>query len=156
MAEAIFSNLVVKRNLTQHFRAIKSCGICVHRAGDFTDSRTVKTLAAHGITYEPHTTREFSNKYFVECDYILTMDFGNLTILEFMREAYSDVATAQVRLFGQLGDGGGVPVQDPFNGDAPTFEHTFALLEEMASSFLSDTCMAGHTASTQEKIIYTD
>ena len=103
--------------------------------GDVTDSRTMLTLARHGISFR-HNSRKFQVRYFQDFRFFFAMDNGNLRALQTLRSyAEGDGTQAELALFGRWGQGF-EEFQDPYSKEILAFKDIFDQLERITTEFL--------------------
>ena len=82
MAEAIFSDLVKKANLSQQFE-VASVGTSSYHVGDLACRGTRQVLAKHNIVYKGRS-KQITQRDLSYFDYIVAMDSGNLSDLVYL------------------------------------------------------------------------
>ncbi|ORY03060.1 phosphotyrosine protein phosphatase I superfamily [Clohesyomyces aquaticus] len=146
MAEGVFQSLTSspQHPLISH---IDSCGTGAYHIGDGPDSRTMSTLASHGVTTYRHRARKFSpSSDFTTFDYILAMDDDNLDDLERLREREvkkrgGEMGVGKVMLFGEFGGkkrrgDRGEEIEDPYYGKKDGFEKAWEQSVRFGKAFL--------------------
>ncbi|KAI1451589.1 LMWPc-domain-containing protein [Annulohypoxylon moriforme] len=144
MAEGVFRSIVKDRSSPYYslIDKVDSCGTGGYHTGDEPDSRTMSTLADHGITNYTHAARRVRDSDFREFDYIFAMDNGNLEDLERWRNRSQKLSSskAQVMLFGEFsGTGRKEIVQDPYYVGRNAFEKAFEQCKRFSANFLEQT-----------------
>jgi len=130
MAEAVFRHLVTLNGLQDRFGTIASAGTAGYHVGDHPDPRTVSVCKKHGVTANS-TAQQVAPNDFTTFHYILAMDPSNLRNLRLLQPSNS---TAQVKLFGEFGDG--AIVEDPYYGSNDGFERNFKQCTEYSVGLL--------------------
>lgn len=134
---------------------VSSAGTGAYHESSPPDPRTMATLVAHGITGFTHSARKVRTTDFVEWDYMLAMDEGNLEDLLDLKEGWSrnrrmrrgsnrttDADEAQIMLFGDWGKHMAptpdvkMVVDDPYYGGDEGFETAFRLCLMFARGWL--------------------
>jgi len=149
MAEGVFQHLTHLQNESPHplISKIDSCGTGAYHVGDNPDSRTMSTLADHGITTYRHKARKFQTSDFDNFDYILAMDDDNLDHLLRLRSRFvnnnggEENGVGKVCLFGDFGgkkrrSGRGEEIQDPYYGGRDGFETAYEQSVKFSKTFL--------------------
>jgi low molecular weight phosphotyrosine protein phosphatase len=149
MAEGVFRSLTRPTGQSSHplIDRIDSCGTGAYHVGDGPDSRTMSTLADHGITNYSHQARKFETEDFSTFDYILAMDDDNLEHLQRLRTRFvknnggDETGVGKVSLFGEFGgkkrrSGRGEEVQDPYYGGRAGFETAYQQSVKFSKAFL--------------------
>ncbi|KAI1693126.1 low molecular weight phosphotyrosine protein phosphatase domain-containing protein [Ditylenchus destructor] len=77
MAEAVFLDLLEKRNLLDKWR-VDSAAACNFHVGSVPDARTMSTLKNNGITSYQHVSRQVTPADFCEFDFVFGMDEKNI------------------------------------------------------------------------------
>lgn len=130
MAEAVFRHLVNTNNLQDRFARIASAGTAGYHVGERPDSRSISTCKKYGVPVESRA-QQVDPSDFDSFDYILAMDTSNLQDLNRIRPPQSK---AQVKLFGEFGDG--QIVKDPYYGANDGFEYNFKQCTEYSIGLL--------------------
>ncbi|RAH84804.1 phosphotyrosine protein phosphatases I [Aspergillus japonicus CBS 114.51] len=149
MAEGVFRHVAAAHPLINQ---IDSAGTGAYHAGEAPDHRTMTTLRAHGITRYVHAARKVTKEDFLTFDYLLAMDKYNLRDLQETRAAVlaasatkkAPVKVAEVRLFGDFGEGGalhervggGEVVQDPYYGGVHGFKEVYEQVSRFSRNFV--------------------
>ncbi len=108
MAEFVFKDLVRQRRLEDRF-VIASAATSGEHIGDPPDRRTVAELARHGISCEGKRGRRLTRSDYVDFDYIIGMDSGNMEYIHRMSPANP---ACEIRKL--LDYSGGGDVADPY------------------------------------------
>ncbi|KAA1084637.1 hypothetical protein PGT21_033357 [Puccinia graminis f. sp. tritici] len=119
MAEAVFTHLVELNELQDRFETIASAGTAAYHVGEQPDPRTVCVCNKFGVAVNS-VAQQVESSHFNTFDYILAMDTSNLRNL---REMQPPKCKAQVKLFGEFGDGD--IIKDPYYGANDGFTHNF-------------------------------
>lgn len=130
MAEGVFQHLVDSAQLGDRIE-VDSAGTGPWHVGDPAHRGTRKVLRDHGITYDGRG-RRLTPDDFEAFDYILAMDYDNLSVLNHMKNGTS----AYVGLFMNFASDGSVEeVPDPYyNG---RFDLVYSLVEQAAQGLLA-------------------
>ncbi|KAI1488287.1 protein-tyrosine phosphatase [Biscogniauxia mediterranea] len=142
MAEGVFRSLTKEKSSPYYnlIGKVDSCGTGGYHTGDEPDSRTLSTLADHGITNYTHTARRIRDSDFRDFDYIFAMDQGNLSDLERWHNRKNAAGKAKVMLFGEFsGTGRKEVVQDPYYVGRDAFEKAYEQCKRFSENFLAAT-----------------
>ncbi|OTA54807.1 LMWPc-domain-containing protein [Hypoxylon sp. EC38] len=144
MAEGVFRSIVKDKSSPYYdlIDKVDSCGTGGYHTGDEPDSRTMSTLADHGIKNYTHAARRVRDSDFRDFDYIFAMDNGNLEDLERWRNRSHKLSSskAKVMLFGEFsGTGRKEIVQDPYYGSRNGFEKAYEQCKRFSTNFLEQT-----------------
>uniref|UniRef100_A0A1I7VAL1 Low molecular weight phosphotyrosine protein phosphatase n=1 Tax=Loa loa TaxID=7209 RepID=A0A1I7VAL1_LOALO len=111
MAEAIFSDLIRKKNLVDKW-IVDSAAVINFHVGKSPDKRTMATLAGHGIMDYEHKVRQVTDSDFHNFDYIFGMDEENIEDLMNLRGNVKSKAV--IEYLGRYDPEGVLIVPDPF------------------------------------------
>ncbi|HAW44988.1 MAG TPA: hypothetical protein DCW60_01365 [Sutterella sp.] len=133
IAEGVFRDLIVKRNLSDAFE-IASASTGTYHTGEHPDPRAVRAAAKVGIDISKHVARQVTSKDFRDYDFVLGMDAENMHNLALKRP---EGAKATVRLFASYAR----PeideiIEDPWYRDAAAFDETVRLCQIASEAFL--------------------
>ena len=147
MAEAIFRHLVAEQGLQDRIQ-IDSAGTGGWHIGEPPHPRTQAVLARHGISWEGQRARQVRPQDLHEFDYILAMDWENLTDLQQMARRHG--AQGQIaRLLDFVGDpnrDGAGDVPDPYY--TGRYEEVYALLRPALERLLDQIVQEHNFAPT--------
>lgn len=143
MAEAVFANIVEKKGLSNSFH-IESCGTAGYHIGETPHPKSVSTCKKHGVPVN-HRAQQISKNHFKEFDYILCMDYSNLSDLKSIQSSVKDLKS-KLFLFGQfdteIGDklplsekAAGI-IEDPYYGGIEGYEYNFSQCSRCGEGFL--------------------
>ncbi|CAI2175118.1 497_t:CDS:2 [Funneliformis geosporum] len=121
MAEAVFKDIIKQKELESRFN-IDSAGTGNYHVGETPDHRSIQTCKQHGVSVD-HYARQVVKQDFKEFDYILCMDNSNL-------------ASLQIKLFGEYDPQGEILIQDPYYGGINGFEKNFQQVTRCSESFI--------------------
>lgn len=131
-AHGIFQALVDEQGLGDAIY-VDSAGTHSYHTGNPPDPRSQATARSRGIDLSGLRARRFVSSDFVEFDFVLGMDRGNLADMLAIRP---DEASARVGLMLEYaGRAGEQEVPDPYFGDAG-FERVYDLIEDAARGLL--------------------
>jgi low molecular weight phosphotyrosine protein phosphatase len=133
MAEAVFRHATAANPAIGN---VDSAGTASYHAGSSPDTRTLSTLAAHGIGSYMHSARQVRETDFETFDWLFGMDAENVTRLERMRARVvkrrgGEDGVGRVGLFG-----GEEEVLDPYYGEGKGFETAYHQMVKFTKSFL--------------------
>ncbi|KAI1336649.1 LMWPc-domain-containing protein [Xylariaceae sp. FL0016] len=141
MAEGVFKSIAKDpaSPYSDHILKVDSCGTGGYHTGDEPDSRTLETLAKHGITNYTHAARQLRTCDFDDFDYILAMDTDNLNnVRRWEKRSKSGTTKAQVLLFGEFsGTGRKEAIQDPYYSGDSSFEMAYEQCRRFSENFLA-------------------
>ncbi|WYZ41281.1 hypothetical protein EsH8_V_000176 [Colletotrichum jinshuiense] len=139
MAEGVFRSIAQKPPYKGLIAKVDSCGTAAYHVGDPPDSRTMATLADHGITDYRHAGRKVQPSDFNKFDYIFAMDRSNLRDLQSLQQRGNPDSKAKVMLFGEY-SGGRRPevVEDPYYGGSEGFSKAYEQCTRFSGNFLQD------------------
>ncbi|TPX06727.1 uncharacterized protein E0L32_002223 [Thyridium curvatum] len=139
MAEGVFQSMVKQTPYKAHIKELDSCGTGAYHAGDGPDSRTMSTLAAHGINDYDHEARKIMMADFDRFDYIFAMDRSNLHDLKSLQRRKPG-SKARLMLFGEFsGTGRAEIIDDPYYGGRDGFEIGYEKVTRFSKNFLKET-----------------
>ncbi|WAQ85173.1 hypothetical protein PtA15_5A747 [Puccinia triticina] len=130
MAEAVFAHLVALNGLQHRFETIASAGTAAYHVDEEPDPRTVAVCKRHNVPVNS-VAQQVQLSDFDTFDYILAMDTSNLRNL---REMQPPQSKAQVKLFGEYGDGD--IVKDPYYGANDGFAYNFKQCADYSVGFI--------------------
>ncbi|WP_143463437.1 low molecular weight protein-tyrosine-phosphatase [Levilactobacillus enshiensis] len=127
MAEAIFNDLIEKRQLTDKFTTA-SVATSPEEEGNHPHPGALKVLRAHGLDASQHRSRPITAADFAWADTIITMDHSN--VLNLQRLAPTAADRAKVKLCLDI-----LPGRTGEAIDDPWYTHKFALTyQELATA----------------------
>lgn len=137
-AHAVFQHLVNQSGQKANF-FIDSAGTSAFHSGSPPDARSAQESRSHGVDMSYVRSRPVVPNDFYEFDWILAMDFTNLTDLKRMKPDDSKAQLAM--LLNYSSDFKGQPVSDPYYGGEQGFKDVYdqifqaceGLLEELKS-----------------------
>ena len=133
LAEAIFIDKIVRKNLKEHFE-VDSCGTSNYHIGDIADHRTIATALKNGIKID-HTVRQFVTDDLDSFDYIVAMDRSNhQNILRLSETGNHEQKVILMRSFDPHAKGEEVP--DPYYGIERNFQEVYEILDRSMDNFL--------------------
>ncbi|SDG06101.1 protein tyrosine phosphatase [Onishia taeanensis] len=113
--------------------AVDSCGTGDWHVGKAPDRRAITAAAGRGIDIKGLRARQLDRSDFDRFDYLLAMDYDNLTDLLSMRP---DDCDAQVGLFLDFAGRSGAAVPDPYYGGGDGFDEVLDLVEAAADGLV--------------------
>ncbi len=131
-AHGVFEALVAAHGLESRIQ-VDSAGTHGYHVGTPPDPRAQATARARGVDLSGQRARRFESRDFLDFDYVIGMDRGNLADMLAIRP---DEARAQAALmldFADACDEREVP--DPYFGDAG-FERVYDLIDQSAQGLL--------------------
>lgn len=128
MAEGLFRHRAAERGLAHQF-VFDSAGLVDHHVGETAHPRTLKRLAAAGISLN-HRGRQVEAADGERFDWILAMDASNVVGL---RRVLPPSGFERVRK--ALDGTGGGDVPDPYYGTEADYDHVFRLLDRAAGAW---------------------
>jgi low molecular weight phosphotyrosine protein phosphatase len=144
MAEGVFQHLT-KQSKPAHpiIANIDSAGTAAYHVGDSPDSRTMSTLADHGISTYRHAGRQVHASDFTKFEYVFAMDRSNLDDLlrlrakEAKKKGVKEDELAKVTLFGEWSGGKKKEeIEDPYYGGREGFETAYQQCVRFSKEFL--------------------
>ena len=124
MAEAIFRNMVIHKNLDNKI-IVNSSGTSGWNIGKPPHKGTKEILDSHGIPYSGIKASKLEKQHLKEYDYIVAMDEENLSDILKLKDKST---TACIKMLSDFVKGNWVSVPDPWHtGD---FELTYKLVTE--------------------------
>jgi len=132
-AEGIFTRLVSEKGLQEKI-GIDSAGTHAYHTGEAPDSRAQQSALARGVDISNLRARKAIKKDFEEYDYVLAMDYDNLSHLESISP---DEHESKLILFLEFASQSDVKeVPDPYYGGPLGFERVLDLVEDAAKGLL--------------------
>ncbi|MDJ0776232.1 MAG: low molecular weight protein-tyrosine-phosphatase [Gammaproteobacteria bacterium] len=132
-AHGIFEALVASHGLQARIQ-VDSAGTHGYHVGTPPDPRAQATARARGVDLSTQRARRFESRDFLEFDYVIGMDRGNLADMLALRP---DNPRAEASLMLDFADEvGEMEVPDPYYGDAG-FERVYDLIDSAATGLLS-------------------
>lgn len=133
-AEGVFSALLAKKNLTEHFQ-VDSAGTHAYHIGDAPDLRAQKAARDRGVELKHLRARKIVSSDFAEFDYILVMDDENFEIVEQSCPAEFKHKLGYLLDYAPHLKVRNVP--DPYYGGAYGFERVLDLVETASEGLLT-------------------
>ena len=131
-AQMVFESLVEKYKKEKLIH-IDSCGTAAYHIGKKADARSRAAAKKRGYQTEHLRARQLEAGDFDEFDYILAMDFENLSNI---RDVQPPKALAQVALFMDFHPDESIEeVPDPYYGGDQGFENVLDLIETASENF---------------------
>lgn len=131
MAEAIFTSKVKERGL-ESLISVDSAGTGNWHVGEVPDSRTISTLAKHGIAWVSRA-RQVKPSDFTEFDYVVAMDQANEADLVSWKGSDPDRVSLMMDWAAEVGE----EVPDPYYGGLDGFDKIFEMLDRAADGLLN-------------------
>lgn len=132
-AEGVFSHIVTQAGLEDKI-VIDSAGTHAYHVGEAPDSRAQKSALVRGIDISGLKARKASKKDFKIYDYVLAMDYDNLSHLESICPEEHEAKLSLFLEFASQSDVKEVP--DPYYGGPLGFERVLDLVEDAANGLL--------------------
>ena len=139
-AEGVFSRLVEEQGLIDKI-GIDSAGTHAYHTGEAPDSRAQQSALKRGIDISHLRARKASAKDFERFDYVIAMDYDNLSHLESICPEEHNEKLVLFLEYGSQSDVKEVP--DPYYGGPLGFERVLDLVED-ASRGLLETILSRH------------
>ena len=139
-AEGVFTRLVEEQGLQDKI-GIDSAGTHAYHTGEAPDSRAQKSALERGVDISSLRARKAIAKDFEKFDYVLAMDYDNLSHLESICPEGHEEKLVLFLEFASQSDVKEVP--DPYYGGPLGFERVLDLVED-ASRGLLDTILENH------------
>lgn len=142
MAEAVFTHEIslLPPALRARIATIDSAGTGAYHITDPPDSRTIATLARHGITDYVHGARKVRGEDFTRFEYIVGMDGSNMRDLERAankRGGKGGEGKGEVVMFGAFGgEDKREEVVDPYYGADDGFERVYQQCVRFSRGFI--------------------
>lgn len=132
-AEGVFTALVTKRNLSDHF-TIDSAGTHAYHVGEAPDLRAQKAARDRGVELKHLRARKVVFGDFEDFDHILVMDDDNFGIVH---QACPDALKHKIKHFLDYAPNVGTrEVPDPYYGGDYGFERVLDMIEEASEGLL--------------------
>ena len=139
-AEGVFNQLITEQGFAEKI-GIDSAGTHAYHTGEAPDSRAQQSALSRGIDISQLRARKATEKDFEHFDYVIAMDYDNLSHLE---SICPDEHRTKLSLFLQYGSQSDVKeVPDPYYGGPLGFERVLDLVED-ASKGLLETILEKH------------
>lgn len=146
IAQGIFTARVAARGLADAID-IDSCGTAAFNVGKPPDPRAIAAAERAGYDIRDQIARQINDDDYLQADYLIAMDRGNLTTIQGWAPAQS---RAEMRLLLSYGEHGGeTQVPDPYYQDAAQFKTVVATLERATDALLDHIC-ARHALERME------
>ncbi len=134
-AEGVFRKLVEGVNLQRHIEA-DSAGTHAYHIGKPPDQRAQTAAARRGVDLSAMRGRQATVEDFHEFDYILAMDWQNLSYLQ---DQCPEDLRYKVRLFMEFApDYPNDEVPDPYFGGTNGFDRVLDMIEDAANGLLRE------------------
>ena len=131
-AHGVFEALVANHGLQEYF-LVDSAGTHSYHVGSPPDQRAQATALARGVDLSTQRARRFNSRDFLEYDYVIGMDRGNLADMLAIKP---DNPRAEASLMLDFADEStGTEVPDPYFGDAG-FDRVYDLIDDAAQGLL--------------------
>ncbi len=132
-AHGVFEALVANHGLQDYF-LVDSAGTHSYHVGSPPDQRAQATALARGVDLSTQRARRFNSRDFLEYDYVIGMDRGNLADMLAIKP---DNPRAEASLMLDFADEStGTEVPDPYFGDAG-FDRVYDLIDDAAQGLLA-------------------
>lgn len=139
-AEGVFTQLVSEQGFEEKI-GIDSAGTHAYHTGEAPDSRAQQSALKRGIDISSLRARKATAKDFERFDYVIAMDYDNLSHLE---SICPEEHVEKLSLFLEFGTQSDVKeVPDPYYGGPLGFERVLDLVED-ASKGLLETIIRNH------------
>ena len=133
-AEGVFTRLVMEQGLEDKI-GIDSAGTHAYHMGEAPDSRAQKSAHARGIDISQLRARKAIARDFENFDYVIAMDYDNLSHLE---SICPEEHLSKLSLFLEFGSQTDVKeVPDPYYGGPLGFERVLDLVEDASRGLLT-------------------
>jgi len=134
-AEGVFARLIAEQGLKEKI-GIDSAGTHAYHTGEAPDFRAQKSAEARGIDISGLRARKATAKDFENFDYVIAMDYDNLSHLE---SICPEEHLSKLSLFLEFGSQSDVKeVPDPYYGGPLGFERVLDLVEDASMGLLED------------------
>lgn len=143
-AQGVFSHLLEKRGLTDHFE-VDSAGTISYHAGSPPDQRAQAAARGRGIDLSALRARQVKSEDFEFFDYILAMDEENLSDLLSRSPVFHQEKISLI--MEHSGWNGGREVPDPYYGGESGFEQVLDMLEAACNGFIDDALLGRLSSS---------
>ena len=134
MAEAIFNQLVKKKDLSTYF-SCDSAGTSSYHIGERPDTRALLQLKSKGISTSHHA-RQFTKEDSLHFSYIFAMDRDNYENIKNIVGSHPN-GLSLIRAYDPEGRDKDVP--DPYYGGQDGFEDVYNMLLRSLENFLQQT-----------------
>jgi len=133
-AEGVFARLVSEKGYEDKI-GIDSAGTHAYHTGETPDARAQKSALNRGIDISSLRARKATVKDFEHFDYVLAMDYDNLSNLE---SICPEEHISKLSLFLEFGSQADVKeVPDPYYGGPLGFERVLDLVEDASQGLLT-------------------
>lgn len=137
-AEGVFLKLVKDENLADVIE-VDSAGTHAYHIGEMPDARSIRAAAARHIDLSTLRARKVDAEDILTFDYVLAMDFNNLSILKSLAPTgLEDKPRLFLEYAPQLKQQHITEVPDPYYGGLSGFERVLDLVEIAAAGLLAD------------------
>ncbi|MBE9489294.1 MAG: low molecular weight phosphotyrosine protein phosphatase [Bacteroidetes bacterium] len=124
LAEGILKSKISSDNIF-----VDSAGTGHWHVGQLPDSRSIEVAKTHGIDLTDQRGRQFTQKDFLEFDYIFVMDISNKSNVLQLAQNNSDKEKVQL-ILDEIFPRENVDVPDPYYGGEQGFESVFQMLDK--------------------------
>lgn len=132
-AEGVFNQLITESGFADKI-GIDSAGTHAYHTGEAPDSRAQQSALARGIDISQLRARKATKKDFEQFDYVIAMDYDNLSHLE---SICPEEHITKLSLFLEYGSQSDVKeVPDPYYGGPLGFERVLDLVEDASKGLL--------------------
>ncbi|UCR90593.1 low molecular weight phosphotyrosine protein phosphatase [Mycetocola spongiae] len=128
MAELIFRRLAAAAGL-EHALHISSSATGDWHVGERADSRTVDSLARHGLDGSAHRARKFQPEHFREFDLVVALDRSHDRVLRAWAPGPEDADKVALLLSFDPAQAHLADVPDPYYADDAVFDAVFGMIE---------------------------
>ncbi|CAO1425659.1 unnamed protein product [Diamesa serratosioi] len=132
IAEAVFTSIVARENLTEKYR-IDSAAVGAWHVGKTPDPRAIETMKKHDLPYNSKA-RQIKPDDFKKFDYIFGMDVDNMEDLVSLKPKDG---TAKLLMLGEFDPQGDKIIRDPYyDKNSEGFEKCFVQCTRCCDAFL--------------------
>ena len=130
LAEGILKSKVNSENIF-----VDSAGTGSWHVGQLPDPRSIDIAKVHGIDISNQRGRQFTQKDFLDFDYIFVMDNSNKGDVLQLAQNESDVKKVQL-ILEELFPNENVDVPDPYYGGEQGFESVYQMLDKACNEIV--------------------
>ena len=130
LAEGILKSKVNSENIF-----VDSAGTGSWHVGQLPDPRSIDIAKVHGIDISNQRGRQFTQKDFLDFDYIFVMDNSNKGDVLQLAQNESDVKKVQL-ILEELFPNENVDVPDPYYGGEQGFEGVYQMLDKACNEIM--------------------
>ena len=135
-AEAIFKDLVGKRNVQDEWVLIDSAATSTYEIGSLPDDRGLEVLKEKAGLTSSHRARQIKQEDYDKFEYIFGFDTSNMDNLR--RMAPKGPYRAKLVLLGTYDSQGGDIIEDPYYHGKKEFVEVFGQCKRSLESFLDE------------------